>query len=106
MSWAATANPLRAAPGGWGMAIFPARGSQVEMIDLAKRTAEQHGRDPEALEITTSFPDLVGEIPTLAAAGIHRLVVPVSSATGLKAVVASPDDALTFKDTIERYADA
>ena len=99
-------KPAARRAGRLGDGYFPARGSQVEMIDLAKRTAEQHGRDPEALEITTSFPDLVGEIPTLAAAGIHRLVVPVSSATGLKAVVASPDDALMFKDTIERYADA
>lgn len=89
-----------------GNGYFPARGSQTEMIQLAKRTAEQHGRDPDALEITTSFPDDLDEIPQLAAAGIHRLVVPVSGAAGLKAVVSSPSDTLAFKETIERYADA
>lgn len=88
-----------------GDGYFPARGAQVAMIDLARRTAEQHGRDPDALEITTSLPDDLDEIPKLAAAGIHRLVVPVTSATGLKAIVSSPDGALAFKDTIERYAD-
>ena len=99
-------KPAARRAGRLGDGYFPARGSQVEMIDLAKRTAEQHGRDPDALEITTGFPDLVDEIPMLAAAGVHRLVAPVSSATGLKAVISSPDDALAFRDTIERYADA
>ena len=99
-------KPAARRAGRLGDGYFPARGAPVELIDLAKRTAEQHGRDPEAFEITTSFPDLLDEIPKLAAAGIHRLAVPVSSAAGLKAVVSSPDDALAFKDTIERYADA
>jgi probable F420-dependent oxidoreductase len=89
-----------------GNGYFPARGSQVELIDLARRTAEEHGRDPDALEITTSLPDDLDEIPALAAAGIDRLVVPVTSAAGLQAVVTSPGDALAFQPTIERYADA
>lgn len=89
-----------------GDGYFPARGSQTELIDLARRTAEEHGRDPDALEITTSLPDDLDDIPALAAAGISRLAVPVSSGAGLKAVVSSPEDALAFRQTIERYADA
>lgn len=99
-------KPAARRAGRLGDGYFPARGSQLELIDLAKRTAEQHGRDPDALEITTSLPDVIEEIPELAAAGIHRLVVPVSSAAGLRSVVSSPNDVLAFKDTIERYADA
>ena len=92
-------------PVGLGDGYFPARGSQRELIDLARRTAEEHGRDPDALEIRTSLPDDLDEIPALAAAGISRLAVPVSSGAGLKAVVSSPEDALAFRETIERYAD-
>ena len=88
-----------------GDGYFPARGSQVELIELARRTAEEHDRDPDALEITTSLPEDLSEIPKLAAHGITRLVVPVSSGAGQKAVITSPEDALAFRDTIERYAD-
>lgn len=88
-----------------GDGYLPARGANREMIDLARRTAEEHGRDPDALEISTSIPDDLGEIPELAAAGIKRLLVPVTAAAGLPAVVSSPETALTFRDTIERYAE-
>ena len=43
--------------------------------------------------------------PAYVAADIDRPVVPVSSATGLEAVVSSPNNALAFKSTIERCAD-
>ncbi|MCY3918783.1 MAG: LLM class F420-dependent oxidoreductase [Chloroflexi bacterium] len=89
-----------------GDGYFPARGAPLDRIDLARRTAEQHGRDPDALEITASLPDDLDEIPRLAAAGVHRLAVPVSAGAGLRAVVRSPGDALAFRETIERYADA
>ncbi|PZC44809.1 MAG: Flavin-dependent oxidoreductase, luciferase family [Chloroflexi bacterium] len=89
-----------------GDGYLPARGANPEMIELARRTAEEHGRDPNALEISTSLPDDLAEIPALAAAGVHRLLVPVTAAAGLQAVVSSPDDALAFRTTIERYADA
>ena len=98
-------KPAARRAGRLGDGYFPARGSQVEMIELAERTAEEHGRDPNALEITTSFPDDLDEIPDLAAAGVHRLAVPVSAGAGLKAIVQTPEDALAFRETIERFAD-
>jgi probable F420-dependent oxidoreductase len=88
-----------------GDGYFPARGAPFDFIDLARRTAEEHGRDPDALEITTSVPDDLSDIPKLAAAGVKRLAVPVSSGTGLKAVIRGPEDALKWRNTIEKYAD-
>ena len=70
-----------------GDGYFPARGSQVELIKLARETALKHDRDPDAIEITTSLPDDLDEIPQLAKNGISRLAVPVSSGAGLKTVV-------------------
>lgn len=96
----------RGATGGAvGDGYFPARGSQIELIDLVKGTATEHQRDPDAFAITTSLPDDIDEIPMLAAAGIHRLAVPVSAGAGLRAVVLSVDDVLAFRDTIERFAE-
>jgi len=88
-----------------GDGYFPARGSQLDKIALARKTAEEHGRDPDALEITTSLPDDLNEIPTYARNGISRLAVPVSSGAGLNSVVSNPEEVSKFKDVIERYAD-
>lgn len=88
-----------------GDGYFPARGSQIELLDLVKRTAEEHGRDSDAIEFTTSLPDTLEEIPQLAKNGIHRLVLPVSSGTGLKTVIKTPEDALKWRENIERFAD-
>lgn len=71
-----------------GDGFFPATGAQVDvvpLIDLARRTAEEAGRDPAALEITTGCPealpgassDPVGAIEELAARGIHRVALPI-----------------------------
>ena len=88
-----------------GDGFFPARGAPGELIDLARRTAEEHGRDPNALEITTGIPDSLDEIPALAKAGVDRVLVPVSAMAGLPTAIAGPDDALTWRDTIDKYAD-
>ncbi|MCP3988366.1 MAG: hypothetical protein GY724_04780, partial [Actinomycetia bacterium] len=45
------------------------------------------------------------EIPALAARGVSRLLVPVSPMAGLRTVIKNPDDASSWADTIERYAD-
>ena len=87
-----------------GNGFFPARGASAELIDLVKQTAEEHGRDPDAIEITTSLPDDLDTIPDLAAAGVHRLLVPVTSMAGLSTVIAKPEDALNWRDRIEKYA--
>ncbi|MEM7408134.1 MAG: LLM class F420-dependent oxidoreductase [Pseudomonadota bacterium] len=97
-------KPAARRAGRLGDGYFPARGSQLELLSLARETAVKHGRDPDALEITTSLPDSLDEIPTLAGHGISRLVVPVSSGAGPNAVIETPEDALKWRDTIEEYA--
>ena len=86
-----------------GDGYFPARGAPADLIALARRTAEEHGRDPEALEITTSFPDDMDEIPALAAAGVDRLLIPVTPMAGLATRISNPNDVKNWQDTIEKY---
>lgn len=88
-----------------GDGYFPARGAPMDLIELARRTAEEHGRDPAALEITASLPDDLEDIPRLAAAGVKRLTVPVASGAGPRAVISRPEDALAWRETIEKYAE-
>lgn len=88
-----------------GDGFFPARGASSELIELVKRSADAAGRDPNAIEITTSLPDDLDELPAMAKAGVHRVLVPVSSMAGLATVIDGADDALQWRDTIERYAD-
>jgi probable F420-dependent oxidoreductase len=87
-----------------GDGFFPARGAPAELIDLARRTAAASGRDPASVEITASAPDDLGEVPRLAALGIDRLLVPVTPMAGMAIRVATPADALAWRDTIARYA--
>jgi len=88
-----------------GDGYFPARGAPQEVIDIARRTAEEHGRDPDAIEITTSMPDDPAELPGLAARGVSRVLVPVSSIAGLDVAIQSPDDCASWADTIDKYRD-
>lgn len=88
-----------------GDGFFPARDAPEELIALAKRTAEEHGRDPAEIEITTSLPEDLDRIPELAAAGVDRLLVPVTSLAGLPTVIDGPEDALAWRSRIEEYAD-
>ena len=88
-----------------GDGYFPARGAPQELFDIVRSTAEEHGRDPDAIEFTAALPDDLDDIPILAAQGVSRIVVPVTSLTGLSTAIHSPDDALKWADTIEKYAD-
>ena len=88
-----------------GDGYFPARGAPMEMIELAKRTAEEHGRDPEALNITITIPDDLDDIPKLAAAGVKRLMVPAGSGAGPQAKIDGPEDVKNWRSVIEQYAD-
>lgn len=88
-----------------GDGYFPARGAPQEMLDIARRTAEEHGRDPDAIEITTSVPDDLDDIPALAARGVSRLTVPVSSVAGLGVAMSGPDDAPRWGEIIDKYRD-
>jgi probable F420-dependent oxidoreductase len=99
-------KPAARRAGRLGDGYFPARGTQTELIALARETAAQHGRDPGALEITTSLPDDLNDIEALGKQGISRLSVPVSAAAGPTAKIQSPEDALQWKGLIEQYADS
>lgn len=90
--------------GRFGDGFFPARGAPKDLFDIARQAARDAGRDPDALEITVSLPENLEDIPALAAMGVKRVLVPVTSMAGLASVVNSPDDALRWRDTIAKYA--
>jgi probable F420-dependent oxidoreductase len=87
-----------------GDGFFPARGAPKDLFDIARTAARQAGRDPAALELTVSLPEKLEDLPALASLGVSRVLVPVSAMAGLATVIATPDDALRWKDTIARYA--
>lgn len=89
-----------------GDGFFPPRGAPKGLIELARRAAAEHGRDPDALEITALIPDDLQQIPALAALGVKRLTVPVTFNAGPASVVKTPEDALAWRNIIEQYADA
>ncbi|MFT5447431.1 MAG: putative F420-dependent oxidoreductase [Gammaproteobacteria bacterium] len=88
-----------------GDGFFPARGAPAELIDLVRRSADAAGRDGDAIEITTSLPDDLNDLPAMAKDGVHRVLVPVTGMAGLAPVIDGPESALHWRDTIERYAD-
>jgi alkanesulfonate monooxygenase SsuD/methylene tetrahydromethanopterin reductase-like flavin-dependent oxidoreductase (luciferase family) len=83
--------------------FFPARGASPELLAIVRDAAEAAGRDPKSVEITVSMPDDPAEIPALAAHGISRVLVPVTSVTGLQSRAPGIEGVLSWKDTIERY---
>ena len=50
------------------------------------------------------MPDDPAELPALAARGISRVLVPVTSVTGLRSRAAGIEGVAAWKDTIDRYA--
>jgi len=88
-----------------GDGFFPARGASPELINLARRTAQDYERDADALEITTSVPASLDDIGQLASLGVDRVLVPVTPMAGAGNVIASTDDVLKWRDTLARYAD-
>ena len=72
----------RAGPLGDG--FFPAAPTHAELdqlFKLARRTATESGRDPDALEMTTDGrgalgPNARAEVHAFADIGVHRVVVP------------------------------
>jgi probable F420-dependent oxidoreductase len=87
-----------------GDGFFPARGAAPELLGAAQTAAEAAGRDSAALEITVSMPDDVEDIPRLVEMGVDRVLVPVSAVAGLAVGIATPDDALQWRDTLARFA--
>ena len=88
-----------------GDGFFHARGASPELIDLARRTAEEHGRDPDAIEITASLPEDLDTIPELAACGVTRLLVPVLPMFGVAGIINNIDEVAPWADTIDKYRD-
>ena len=86
-----------------GDGYFPARGAPADLIAIVRTSAEAAGRDPAKIEITTSLPASLEEIPALAAAGVSRLLVPVSGMAGLAPAVRGPEDLAAWRETIEKY---
>ncbi len=86
-----------------GDGFFPARGISEDLIRIARNTAHEHGRDPDRLEITTSLPPNLQEIARLAALGVKRILVPVTPTPGMATWIKNPDEALAWRDHIDRY---
>ena len=88
-----------------GDGYFPARGNPTALYDEMRRAAEAVGRDPDAIEISAAAPADADELGALAAAGVHRVMVPVTGAGGLAPLVKTPEEVLEYgRRVIERYA--
>ena len=96
-------KPAAMRAGRLGNGYFPARGASPELLALVRQSAEKAGRDPASIEFTASMPDDAAMLPELAAAGITRVLVPVST-VGLKQRVNGPDDLAKWRDVIDKYA--
>lgn len=67
-----------------GDGYFPGKGSHEELaqlFDVVRASAEEHGRDPDAVQLTTGGRGAVGsraaeEVAALAAMGVSRVIVP------------------------------
>lgn len=67
-----------------GDGFFPGKGSPErvrELVKIVRDTAEEHGRNPDEIEITAGTPTLggddpVGAVEEMASIGVNRLVVP------------------------------
>jgi probable F420-dependent oxidoreductase len=67
--------------GRMGDGFFPAKGDIAELFEIARQTAADNGRDPEAIEMTSSHPGIFGDDPAAAVEeaagwGMHRMIVP------------------------------
>ncbi len=67
--------------GRMGDGFLPANGDLAELLEIARQTAADTGRDPEAIEMTGSHPGILGNDPGAAVEeaaswGVHRLLVP------------------------------
>ncbi|MCY3818222.1 MAG: LLM class F420-dependent oxidoreductase [Gammaproteobacteria bacterium] len=84
-----------------GDGFFPARGDPKELVRLARETAAQCGRDPEAVEVTLSCPEDLSELETIDA---DRILVPVNRTPAMAAPARTPDEVLAWRSRIEDFA--
>ena len=64
-----------------GDGFFPAKGDMAELVGIVTTTAAEHGRDPDAIEMTGIHPGIFGEDPAGAVEeaeswGLDRIIVP------------------------------
>ena len=52
------------------------------------------------------MPDDLAQLADYAAAGVSRVLLPVTGVAGLARKVAGPEELLGWRDTIERYTSA
>jgi methylmalonyl-CoA mutase cobalamin-binding subunit len=76
----------------------------MDLIEIVRRTAREAGRDSAGVEITVSIPDDLAQLADFAAAGVSRVLLPVTGVAGLARKVSDPEDLLGWRDTIARYA--
>ena len=69
----------------------------------ARQSAEESGRDPDALEITTGIPENLDDLEKYAQLGVSRVLLPVTSVTGLDSGISNVDDVIAWKHKIEKY---
>jgi probable F420-dependent oxidoreductase len=86
-----------------GDGFFPARGAPAQLIAIARKSAEEAGRDPDKLEITASLPDDLAELDALRRLGVTRVLVPSAGGAGLQARIRGPEDLADWAQIIERY---
>ena len=89
-----------------GDGFFPARGNPADLVRLARDAASAAGRDADALEITLSCPEDLGELPAFAELGVHRVLVPVNPTPGMAAAARNPEGVLAWRSRIEEFVDA
>jgi alkanesulfonate monooxygenase SsuD/methylene tetrahydromethanopterin reductase-like flavin-dependent oxidoreductase (luciferase family) len=88
-----------------GDGFFPARGNPLPLIDLARRSAKEAGRDPAAIEVTLSCPEDLGELQEMATRGVSRVLVPVNPTPGMVRAARNPADVLGWRSAIADFAD-
>jgi alkanesulfonate monooxygenase SsuD/methylene tetrahydromethanopterin reductase-like flavin-dependent oxidoreductase (luciferase family) len=87
-----------------GDGFFPGRGLPINLIETVRHAARDAGREPGEVEITVGIPDDLSQLSDYAAAGVSRVLLPVTGVAGLGRKVAGPEDLLAWRETIERYA--
>ncbi len=83
-----------------GDGFFPARGASAELIGLARDVAVEHGRDPDAVEITTGIGEDLSSLRSLADLGVERVLVPVAPMPGMGLHLGRPENAQAVMDQL------
>ena len=84
---------------------FPARSAPIDLINEARQSALDAGRNPDDLEITTGVPDNLDELRQYKDLGVRRVLLPVTTVTGLDSGISNVEDVVKWKDNINRYAE-